>query len=374
MFRFLCSEWSMAARKQPAACWTGFAGEHIRTANIDRRSTTDFVCSQRKTWKNRRSALPFGDHPAATCFCDFGSISGSTHKGNLVSHLGLDHFVKKHDFLIGIDSDGCAFDSMEIKHKECFIPNFIKYMNLQPISKYAREAAEFTNLYSKTRGANRFPAYLLALDLLEKRPEVIARGVSLPKLQGLRDWVKRESKLGTKTLGPEAEKTGDPDLKQAYAWSKAVDDCVNDLVHDVPPFPGVRDALAKLQARADMIVCSATPNGALQKEWKEHDIDQFVQAICGQEAGSKKESLTACKNLGYEPHKILMIGDAPGDQAAAEAVGALFYPINPGHEEKSWERFNKEACDKFFDGTFAGDYQKMLIEEFSTYLPENPSW
>ena len=49
----------------------------------------------------------------------------------------------KHDFLVGIDSDGCVFDSMELKHKECFIPNFIKFMGLQPVSKYAREACEF---------------------------------------------------------------------------------------------------------------------------------------------------------------------------------------------------------------------------------------
>jgi len=61
----------------------------------------------------------------------------------------------KHDAFIGIDSDGCAFDSMEIKHKECFIPNIIKHWDLQPVSKYAREAAEFVNLYSKWRGINR---------------------------------------------------------------------------------------------------------------------------------------------------------------------------------------------------------------------------
>ncbi len=30
-----------------------------------------------------------------------------------------------HSFFVGIDSDGCAFDTMEIKHKECFIPNTI---------------------------------------------------------------------------------------------------------------------------------------------------------------------------------------------------------------------------------------------------------
>ncbi|MCA9056660.1 MAG: HAD family hydrolase, partial [Planctomycetaceae bacterium] len=71
-----------------------------------------------------------------------------------MSQLGLGSFQKQHDFLVGIDSDGCAFDSMEIKHKECFIPAFIQYLNLQAVSKYAREACEFTNLYSKTRGAN----------------------------------------------------------------------------------------------------------------------------------------------------------------------------------------------------------------------------
>jgi phosphoglycolate phosphatase-like HAD superfamily hydrolase len=291
-----------------------------------------------------------------------------------VSQLGLDKFTKEHDFLIGIDSDGCAFDSMEIKHKECFIPNFIKHMGLQSVSKYAREACEFTNLYSKTRGANRFPAYLLALDLMEKRSEVQRRGVKLPRLQGLRDWIKRETKLGTKTLGPEAEKTGDPDLKQAYAWSKAVDDCVADLVHDVPPFPGVEESLKKMQQQADLIVCSATPNAALQKEWQEHAIDKYVRCICGQEVGSKKESLAACQKFGYEPEKMLMIGDAPGDQQAAKAVGALFYPINPGHEEDSWKRFLEEGCDRFFAGTFAGSYQDQLIKDFDRYLPEHPSW
>lgn len=291
-----------------------------------------------------------------------------------MSTLGLAQFQKRHDFLVGIDSDGCAFDSMEIKHKECFIPAFIQHMHLQAISKYAREACEFTNLYSKTRGANRFPAYLLALDLLEQRPEVKARGVKLPKLQGVRNWVKRETKLGTKTIIPEAEKTGDPDLKQAAAWSKAVDDAVNAMVHGVPPFPGVREALEKMLPKADLIVCSATPNGALQKEWLEHDIDKYVQAICGQEVGSKKESLTQCKAFGYEPHKMLMIGDAPGDQQAAKAVGTLYYPINPGHEEDSWARFNDEALGKFFAGTYAGAYEAKLIAEFEKYLPEQPNW
>ncbi len=291
-----------------------------------------------------------------------------------MSQLGLDSFRKQHDFLVGIDSDGCAFDSMEIKHKECFIPNFIKHLGLQPISKYAREACEFTNLYSKSRGANRFPAYLAALDLLEQRAEVRARNVVVPRWQGVRDWVTRETKLGTKTIGPEAEKSGDADLKLGYAWSSAVDDTIADMVKNIPPFPGVQEALQTLSAKADMIVCSATPNRALQQEWEEHGIDTYVQAICGQEAGSKKESLAKAHQQGYALDHMLMIGDAPGDMSAAKAVGCLYFPINPGHEEDSWARFNDEAIGRFFAGTYSGDYEAALIAEFETYLPAQPPW
>jgi phosphoglycolate phosphatase-like HAD superfamily hydrolase len=286
----------------------------------------------------------------------------------------LANVQKKHDFLIAIDSDGCAFDSMEIKHKECFIPNFINYFHLQPISKYAREAAEFTNLYSKTRGANRFPAYLLALDLLEQRKEVQARGFVVPKFQGLRDWVKRETKLSSGTVKAEAEKTGDADLKQASAWSSAVDVTVKGMVHGVPPFPGVRESLQVLQGKADLIVCSATPTPALQAEWSEHGIAQYVSAICGQEMGSKTEILTAAIAKGYSPDKVLMIGDAPGDMKAAQSVKARYFPINPGHEDQSWTKFQAEAIGRFFAGTYAGEFEAALIKEFEKYLPEKPSW
>ena len=92
----------------------------------------------------------------------------------------LRDLTPKHSFFVGIDSDGCAFDTMEIKHKECFIPNIIAYWDLQPVSKYAREAAEFVNLYSKWRGINRWPALTMVFDLLMERPEVRKRQVNDP--------------------------------------------------------------------------------------------------------------------------------------------------------------------------------------------------
>src|SRR5262245_3436729 len=169
----------------------------------------------------------------------------------------------KHKFLVGIDSDGCAFDTMEVKHKECFIPNIVNHYDLAGVSKYAREAAEFVNLYSKSRGINRFPALIEALEWLRDRAEAKARGVEIRIPAGLVDWMKRETKLGNPALQKAAESTGDPDLQQALNWSKAVNEAVEKIVRGVPPFPYVRECLEKLKPVADLFVVSATPNEAL---------------------------------------------------------------------------------------------------------------
>lgn len=280
--------------------------------------------------------------------------------------------VPKYDFLVGIDSDGCTFDTMELKHKECFIPHTINFYGLQAVSKYAREAAEFVNLYSKSRGINRFPALVETLQWLQKRPEVAARGVTIEVPQAIEQWIQEETKLGNPALIAKVEATADPDLQQALDWSLTVNETIARTVRGVPPFPGVRESLAKLQGQSDMVVCSATPNEALKAEWAEHEIDQYVEAICGQESGSKKETLSNAAR--YAADHTLMIGDAPGDCRAAQANQCLFFPINPGEEEASWQRFLDEGIDKFLKREFAGSYQDQLLAEFDKYLPEQPPW
>ncbi|NIA14377.1 MAG: HAD family hydrolase, partial [Nitrospiraceae bacterium] len=153
---------------------------------------------------------------------------------------GLKNHQPTKEFLVAIDSDGCAFDTMEIKHKECFIPNIVKYWNLQSVSKYARAAAEFVNLYSKWRGVNRFPALTMVFDLLSDWDKVIERGVTMPDVPNLRQWIKTESKLGNPALQAYCDTHDEPDMHQALAWSTAVNDTVEDIVEGVPPFPHVR--------------------------------------------------------------------------------------------------------------------------------------
>lgn len=278
------------------------------------------------------------------------------------------------EYFIGIDSDGCVFDSMEIKHKECFCPAYIKHFGLQRVSKYAREVWEFVNLYSRDRGANRFIALAKCMDLMKERKEVLSRNAAVPALERMRAWIKEETKLGNPALKAIVEQTGDAALKALLAWSEEVNARVKDLVYGVPPFPFVQESLEKAMPAADMIVVSQTPCEALEREWKENKIDNFVQIIAGQEMGTKTEHLQLAAVGKYEADKILMIGDAYGDLKAAKNAGTLFYPILPGNEEASWERFVKEALDKFLNGEYAGDYEKGLMEELDKALPETPPW
>jgi phosphoglycolate phosphatase-like HAD superfamily hydrolase len=286
----------------------------------------------------------------------------------------LINFKPKHRFFVGIDSDGCVFDSMEPKQKECFCPVTIEKWGLAAVSKYAREAWEFVNLYSQDRGCNRFFALQKAFDLLREREAVKKRGVEIPLLSDLKSWTQRETKLGNPALKAEIEKTGSDELKQVYDWSLAINEAVARVVKGVKPFPVVREGLEKLQGRADIIVVSGTPAEALIREWEENQIIDFVSIIAGQEMGSKKEHLKFTTGGKYAEGHVLMIGDAPGDLKAARANNVLFYPINPGHEEASWERFYNEIIDIFLAGKYTREFEMELIKEFNSYLPEKPSW
>jgi phosphoglycolate phosphatase-like HAD superfamily hydrolase len=281
----------------------------------------------------------------------------------------------KHGFFVGIDSDGCAFDTMEIKQKECFCPNTVKHWGLQPVSKYAREAVEFVNLYSKWRGINRWPALVMVFDLLQERPEVQARRAAIPQAPRLREFIADKafpkSNDGLKAYKQEHP---DPELERALAWSEAVNATIADVVYGIPPFPYVRESLEFLQERADMIVVSQTPTEALVREWEEHDIARYVRVIAGQEMGNKGLHIKLAAGSRYPTDHILMVGDAPGDFKAARVNDALFFPINPGHEDESWQRFYEEGVGRFLALEYKGEYEAGLIAEFEKFMPETPPW
>ena len=291
----------------------------------------------------------------------------------------LEEFRPTKDFLVCIDSDGCAFDTMGIKQRECFCPWMIAYFGLQPVAQAARECKEFADLFSKTRGANRHVTIKrIITELLPTHPQVQARGFNVPQFSHYFAWVDDPRSLlsndGLKqALDGGASEEARQELQHVLAWSERVNWAVKEIVRGIPPFQYVRESLVKLQDRADVVVVSATPIEALKREWREHDVARYTALICGQEMGSKEEHIAAIARH-YSDNHVVMIGDAPGDLRAAKSNGVLFYPVIPGEEEDAWKRFADEAMERFFSGSYAGRYEEELIERFDRALPERPPW
>lgn len=278
------------------------------------------------------------------------------------------------DFFVGIDSDGCVFDTMEVKQKEFFIPNAIKYFDLFPVAKVLRETWEFVNLYSSYRGGNRFTSIIKVFELLAGREEVKKSGIILPDMTSLKKWVQSETRLGNATLRKYFEINYNPDLEKVIKWTEAVNKEISEWLHNIPPFPDAAEAIKRISLLADTMVVSQTPLEALEREWDEHNLKRFVRVIAGQEHGTKSEHIAYAARGKYPDEKILMIGDAKGDLDAAKYNGILFFPVMPGKEDQSWERFLNEGLDKFISGNFKGSYQDNLLAEFLKSLPDTPPW
>ncbi|MBE6939395.1 MAG: HAD family hydrolase [Ruminococcaceae bacterium] len=281
------------------------------------------------------------------------------------------------EFLVCVDSDGCVFDNMELKHKECFCPATVNVWGLQSVSRYARESAEFVNLYSKTRGANRFPALIRTLELLGQRKEAQERGYVCPDLTPLKKWVAETNSLSAKGIREYAETHGgemDPILATAARWSAEVDENIERIVHGVAPLPGVKEAFAQIAQFADIVIVSATPHEAIVREWGAQGLLEHITVVAGQELGSKKDCIRKAMTGKYDADKVLMVGDAPGDHDAAVANDVLYYPIIPGQEVESWSLLRSEAAEKFHTGAYAGAYMDALLAKFDAVLQEEPNW
>lgn len=286
--------------------------------------------------------------------------------------MNIETFTPKHDYLVCIDSDGCAFDTMEIKHKECFCPAAINGWDMQCVSSLAREVWEFVNLYSTTRGCSRFNAILKVIDYLEARPEAKLRGYKAPQHDRFREWVNTAPVLNNDAVKVLAD-AGDEQFQRVLKWSLDANKRVADMVKGIPPFPFVRESLQKLSEFADIVIVSATPREALINEWTSNDIAKYVARLGAQEDGTKKEIIASVKD-SYKPDHCLMIGDAPGDYKAACANNILFYPIRPLDEIESWKEFYNDAIEKFKELDYQGKVFDSYYGRFEKCLPENPSW
>ena len=268
-------------------------------------------------------------------------------------------YEKKKEYLICVDSDGCAMDTVEIKHRRCFVPCMVEEWGLENWCTEILTRWNEINLYSMTRGINRFQG--LSMMLLEVQEQY----TPIKDLDALTAWVQTSPELSNPALERAVQESGSVCLRKALHWSQTVNRSIERLAQEEKrPFEGVRQALAYAHRYADIAVLSSENLGAVLDEWDFYGLLEHTDMVLAQDAGSKAACIEKLMQKGYEPGRIVMCGDAPDDLEAARANGVLFYPILVRHETESWAEFSAMGLSKLVHGTYAGEYQQEKIEQF----------
>ncbi len=253
-------------------------------------------------------------------------------------------------FLIGVDSDGTAFDSMNIKHLDAFIPAALEIWPMpEDMAGRFTEIEKTVNLFSSLRGINRYPGLLEAFERLEKE---YPGAECLPDLADLRAYIAGETKFSPATLKKWIAGHPSGELERVLAWSDRADELFTKACEGLPPYPGVREALAAASERCAVTVVSSAARAGLEKDWAAGGLTPYVDLLMSQEDGSKTAQLQKAMAECGSGVKALMLGDTDSDGVCAHEAGALFYPIMPGDEEASWRRFREEILSLFLAGKY----------------------
>lgn len=266
------------------------------------------------------------------------------------------------EYLICIDSDGCAIDSMEIKHRRCFGPCIIDIWHLEPWRNNILKRWNEINLYSMTRGINRF----LGLDKM--LTEIHSTYKNIDGLEHYHQWCQTTSTFSNDDILREINSGNHSIFEFVLKWSEQVNRNIEKISSEIRPFSNVQESLEAMIQYADIAIVSSANPQAVADEWTRFGFMKYVDYVMAQDSGTKTECIRSMLAKGYKKEHILMLGDAPGDKLAAEDNHVLYYPILAGHENDSWKKLTTEALPLLFSGEYSKGYQDLLVTHFYNNL------
>lgn len=285
-------------------------------------------------------------------------------------------FRKRKDYLVCVDSDGCAIDSMDCKHILCFGPCLVAEWELESYRDRILQRWNEINLYTMTRGINRFQGLAVMLR------EIHEQMTPIEGLDALLMWVEQTDELSNSALEcairmnaeKETGKTSGEELciclEKALSWSNSVNRAIRELPKEtIQPFYGVGDALAHIHKTCDVAIVSSANYEAVMEEWKRFGLLEHVDIVMAQNAGTKKSCIEKLLSFGYARENVMMAGDAPGDREAAKANGVFYYPILVHREAQCWVNSGK-ALERLQSGRYAGEFEDTLNRAFVENLSQ----
>lgn len=272
---------------------------------------------------------------------------------------------KNKNYIVCIDSDGCAMDTMNYKHFEFFGPLAAKEWNIKNKDEFIKIWNK-VNLFSLTRGCNRFIGLKLTLELYNDKFNEYT--ISKDFL----DWVNNSKKLSNISLEETIKNSDSLDLKKALNWSIEVNKAIKEAHSKGKPFDGVTESFNTIATKTNIACISSANKEAVMHEWKTFGHLDLCQFVFTQEEGTKADCIKKLiDEHGYKNTCVLMIGDSYGDLDSAKKNNVYFYPILFDKEKQSWNEFKDIYLDKFINNEFES-VQQELIDKFNFNL-ENGS-
>ena len=276
----------------------------------------------------------------------------------------LNEFKKSKKYLVCVDSDGCAMDTMDIKHINCFGPLAITEWGLEKWKDSLLTRWNDVNLYTITRGINRFKGLSVLLNEVNE---------TLTKIDGLSEynaWVENTKELSNGALKIAIENAkNNVCLVKALNWSIKVNESINALPDSVKkPFSLVDVALKLASEKADVAIVSSANLEAVLDEWKKHNLLDSVNVVLSQNVGSKAFCIAELIKKGYDKNNVIMCGDALGDMQAAESNGVHYFPILVKKEKESWQEFIDNGLNNLINNTYGGKYEEDKKQKFFNNL------
>ena len=254
-------------------------------------------------------------------------------------------------------------DTMDSKHITCFGPCLIPVWGLSPWEQKIRRRWDEINLYTMTRGINRFKGLAMILAEIDRTYKAV------PDVDAFVRWTGEAPELSNQAVKAQWERTGKEIFRQALEWSEEVNRKIGAMPEEAKcAFDGVREALKAAHETADVAVVSSANKKAVEEEWQRQGLMEYVDVVLSQDSGSKSACINALLKKGYCPDHVLMVGDAPGDCEAAGDNGVYYYPILVKHEEMSWRRFPAEALKRLVMGEYGGAWQEQMVRTFRDNL------
>lgn len=265
------------------------------------------------------------------------------------------------DKVIFIDSDGTVMDSMTLKHELCFGPAIIETYHLKDYQEDVLMVWNKINLYSLTRGINRFDGHYLILKYINDKYQKISF------LAEYKAWLDSAWSKSNECLEEYLTNNPNSELVSVLNWSRLTNELIVNHQDEVIPFSGSVEIIKKLYQDFYVIIISSANNKAVMHEWEKFGLLPYVDEVCTQEIGSKSHMIELMLKK-YQPTKAIMLGDAISDLKAADSNNIYFYPIIPRQEVFSWKEFFDKYSVEFKDDNYT---QGSIVKKFIDSLEED---